>query len=36
LFEDLEHAISAEFYARVGSLGRVFMAIEGEAFAIQT
>jgi|ERR1700733_4149848 TorA maturation chaperone TorD len=35
-FEDLEHAKSAEFYARVGTLGRVFMAIEMEAFAIQT
>jgi TorA maturation chaperone TorD len=35
-FEDLEHAKSAEFYARVGALGRVFMAIEAEAFTIQT
>jgi TorA maturation chaperone TorD len=35
-FEDLEHAKSAEFYARVGKLGRVFMAIEMEAFTIQT
>jgi TorA maturation chaperone TorD len=35
-FEDLEHAKSAEFYAHVGTLGRVFMAIEMEAFAIQT
>jgi TorA maturation chaperone TorD len=35
-FEDLEHAKSAEFYARVGTLGRVFMAIEMEAFTIQT
>jgi len=29
-FEDLERARSAEFYARVGTLGRVFMAIEME------
>lgn len=35
-FEDLEHAKSAEFYASVGTLGRVFMAIEMEAFTIQT
>ena len=35
-FEDLEHAKSAEFYARVGTLGRVFMAIEMEAFTIET
>lgn len=35
-FEDLEHAKSADFYARVGTVGRVFMAIEMEAFTIQT
>jgi TorA maturation chaperone TorD len=35
-FEDLERAKSAEFYACVGTLGRVFMAIEMEAFTIQT
>jgi TorA maturation chaperone TorD len=35
-FGDLERAKSAEFYARVGTLGRVFMAIETEAFSIQT
>ena len=35
-FEDLERAKSADFYGRVGTLGRVFMAIELEAFAIQT
>jgi TorA maturation chaperone TorD len=35
-FEDLEHAKSADFYARVGMVGRVFMAIEMEAFTIQT
>jgi TorA maturation chaperone TorD len=32
-FVDLEHAKSAGFYARVGSLGRIFMEIEAEAFA---
>jgi len=35
-FEDLEHAKSAQFYACVGALGRVFTAIEVEAFTIQT
>ena len=33
-FTDLERAQSAEFYARVGSLGRVFVGIEAEAFAL--
>jgi TorA maturation chaperone TorD len=31
-FVDLEHSNSAYFYARVGSLGRVFVDIEREAF----
>jgi TorA maturation chaperone TorD len=35
-FSDLEHARSAEFYARVGALGRLFMQIEAQAFSIQT
>ncbi|MCM0614220.1 molecular chaperone TorD family protein [Marinobacter sediminum] len=34
-FSDLEKAQSAVFYAPVGSLGKTFMAIEAEAFAIQ-
>jgi TorA maturation chaperone TorD len=33
-FADLERAQSADFYARVGSLGRVFVRIEREAFAL--
>ena len=33
-FADLEQAEAAEFYRRVGTLGRVFMEIEGEAFAL--
>jgi TorA maturation chaperone TorD len=33
-FADLERAQSADFYARVGSLGRVFVGIETEAFAL--
>jgi hypothetical protein len=33
-FADLERAQSADFYARVGSLGRVFVSIETEAFAL--
>ncbi len=32
-FFDLEHARSAEFYARVGSLGRIFLDIEAEAYS---
>ena len=35
-FVDLERAQSADFYARVGSLGRVFIGIEAEAFALST
>jgi TorA maturation chaperone TorD len=33
-FVDLEHARTADFYACVGSLGRVFIEIETEAFAL--
>ena len=33
-FSDLEHSESAAFYSRVGSLGRVFMDIETEAFGL--
>jgi TorA maturation chaperone TorD len=33
-FTDLEQANSADFYARVGALGRTFIAIEIEAFTI--
>jgi TorA maturation chaperone TorD len=33
-FADLERAQSADFYARVGSLGRIFVSIEAEAFAL--
>jgi TorA maturation chaperone TorD len=32
-FVDLERAKSADFYARVGALGRTFMDVETEAFA---
>jgi TorA maturation chaperone TorD len=35
-FSDLEHAESAMFYKSVGSLGRVFMEIETEAFSLST
>ena len=34
LFADLERAEGADFYRHVGSLGRVFMDIEAEAFAL--
>lgn len=34
LFADLERAESAQFYRHVGALGRVFMDIEQEAFAL--
>jgi TorA maturation chaperone TorD len=34
-FVDLEQARTADFYARVGSLGRVFVEIETEAFALR-
>jgi TorA maturation chaperone TorD len=33
-FADLERASRADFYARVGSLGRIFVGIEAEAFAL--
>jgi TorA maturation chaperone TorD len=33
-FSDLEHAESAAFYKSVGSLGRIFMEIETEAFSL--
>src|SRR6476620_9260730 len=33
-FSDLEHAQSAKFYACVGTLGRIFMEIESEAFSL--
>ena len=33
-FADLERAESADFYRRVGTLGRVFIDIETEAFAL--
>jgi TorA maturation chaperone TorD len=34
LFADLETSKTANFYARVGALGRMFMDIEAEAFAL--
>lgn len=34
-FTDLEKAQTAVFYTPVGSLGRAFMAVEADAFAIQ-
>jgi len=34
-FKDLERAQSARFYAPVGTIGRVLLAIEAEAFAMQ-
>ncbi len=33
-FADLEHAKTADFYRRIGTLGRVFIDIENEAFAM--
>jgi TorA maturation chaperone TorD len=33
-FSDLERAESAKFYSSVGSLGRIFMDIEAEAFSL--
>ncbi len=35
-FADLERANTAEFYRSVGALGRVFMAVEAEAFALSS
>ena len=34
LFSDLERAEAADFYARVGTVGRVFVEIETQAFAL--
>jgi TorA maturation chaperone TorD len=33
-FADLEQAQAADFYRRVGTVGRIFIAIESEAFAL--
>jgi TorA maturation chaperone TorD len=33
-FADLEHAEEADFYRKVGTLGRQFIDIETEAFAL--
>jgi TorA maturation chaperone TorD len=33
-FSDLEHANEADFYRRIGALGRLFITIESEAFAL--
>lgn len=33
-FTDIEHAKAADFYRRIGALGRVFMDIESEAFTL--
>jgi TorA maturation chaperone TorD len=33
-FADLEQADAADFYRRVGTLGRVFVGIETDAFAL--
>lgn len=33
-FVDLERAQSADFYARVGALGRIFVEVETEAFSL--
>ena len=33
-FADLERAEAADFYRRVGMLGRLFMDVETEAFAL--
>jgi TorA maturation chaperone TorD len=35
-FVDLEHAQAADFYRHIGTLGRVFMNIETEAFALSS
>jgi TorA maturation chaperone TorD len=35
-FVDLEQAPSVDFYARVGSLGRIFVDIETQAFALSS
>jgi len=33
-FADLEHAASADFYARVGMIGRIFIGLETQAFLL--
>ena len=33
-FADLETAQAAEFYRRIGALGRLFIDLESEAFAL--
>jgi TorA maturation chaperone TorD len=33
-FADLEHAASADFYARVGMVGRIFIGLEAQAFLL--
>jgi TorA maturation chaperone TorD len=33
-FSDLERAEAADFYRRIGALGRAFIDIETEAFAL--
>ena len=35
-FADIEQAETAEFYRSIGALGRVFMAVEAEAFALSS
>jgi TorA maturation chaperone TorD len=35
-FADLEHAEAADFYRPIGALGRAFIAIETEAFALSS
>jgi TorA maturation chaperone TorD len=35
-FADLEHADAADFYRHVGALGRAFMNVEAEAFALSS
>jgi TorA maturation chaperone TorD len=35
-FADLEQAAAADFYRRIGTLGRVFLEIETQAFALPT
>ena len=35
-FADLERAETADFYRRVGTVGRIFIEIEMEAFALPT
>jgi len=35
-FADLARAAEADFYRRIGTLGRVFINIETEAFALPT